>query len=507
MGKKYQILTPEGFEDFKGVKKTVKNKKICLKFDNGEKIECSENHILDTPYGNMQVKSLFTGSPIVTKDGFAKVVSKESIKGPVDLYDIVDIKNNEKLYIANKTYSHNCAIILPSMWNEFAGSTFPTIAEGKTNRVLLVSTPKGKNHFYKYWHEALMGSNGYAPIKVLWDMVPGRDLDWKTRALADLENPEDFTQEYECDFTGVSGSLLNKNRLKLLKYKNPIPRSQIQDLYDQLKGYEDYVSVFLKPEVGHEYAIGYDSAKMTKKSKGDSISAHVLDVTTLPFKHAAEINVPKNMFYLEGTEILKALLLTYNRAKVFIENNETGQEIANALYFEHGFTKEVFCERYGLPGFRTTNPIKVNGCGFLKTLIENDALEVNGYNFISQICNFIKVGKTYKADEGYLDDSIMAMLASIVFLQYKQEIINTLFPNSKLPSKTDFLSAVKTGEYKACLDNSEESKALKTDINKTYDVSKAWSSDDKYKNISKELGKQNDIIDMLEKMRKGEFFF
>jgi phage terminase large subunit-like protein len=47
---------------------------------------------------------------------------------------------------------------------DFFSSVYPTIASGKTSKVLIVSTPKGLNLFYRLWIGAKEKTNAYVPV-------------------------------------------------------------------------------------------------------------------------------------------------------------------------------------------------------------------------------------------------------------------------------------------------------------------------------------------------------
>ena len=47
--------------------------------------------------------------------------------------------------------------------DSFFASVYPTITSGKSTKVIMVSTPHGMNHFYRYWHDAEKGKNEYVP--------------------------------------------------------------------------------------------------------------------------------------------------------------------------------------------------------------------------------------------------------------------------------------------------------------------------------------------------------
>ena len=80
--------------------------------------------------------------------------------------------------------------------DEFFSSVYPTISSGKTTKVVIVSTPKGMNHFYRLWHDAERNRNQYVPTEVHWSEVPGRDAKWKEQTIANTSEQQ-FQQEFE----------------------------------------------------------------------------------------------------------------------------------------------------------------------------------------------------------------------------------------------------------------------------------------------------------------------
>ncbi len=82
---------------------------------------------------------------------------------------------------------------------EFITSTYPVISSGKTCKIIMISTPKGLNHFYEFWAKAVRKekSNNFFPIRVGWWEVPGRDDEWKEEMIADI-GPIRFAQEFQC---------------------------------------------------------------------------------------------------------------------------------------------------------------------------------------------------------------------------------------------------------------------------------------------------------------------
>lgn len=261
---------------------------------------------------------------------------------------------------------------------------------------------------------------------------------------------------HNCAFTASDNTLISGEVLRDVDYISPIENSYINEIFES-NNWDSYVSMYERPIPHHEYSIGVDMAKMTFKNARDSISMQILDVTKLPFKQVASINIKGGLFYLESPKILSELIKFYNDAICFIENNETGQEIANMLAYEYELKENVFFERFDLAGFRTTVKTKRVGLNFLKVLIENGKLLINDKDTVSQLGSFVKKGRSYAAEAGYYDDSVMALTASIFFLQLSDEKIENMFENAIIPDKLDLLSAIKE---KTVLNKVEESEYI-----------------------------------------------
>lgn len=84
----------------------------------------------------------------------------------------------------------------------------PTLSERVGSKMIIVSTPKGTNHFYDLWRKSVDGTTTYVPIKINWYEVPGKDEAWKRQMIADL-GPTKFAQEYGCCSKNTKISIKN----------------------------------------------------------------------------------------------------------------------------------------------------------------------------------------------------------------------------------------------------------------------------------------------------------
>ena len=103
----------------------------------------------------------------------------------------------------------------------FFSSVYPTITSGKSTKVIMVSTPCGMNHFYRYWHDAQRGKNEYTATEVHWSEVPGRDEAWKEQTIKNTSEQQ-FKVEFECEFLGSVDTLISVTKLRNLVFEDPI---------------------------------------------------------------------------------------------------------------------------------------------------------------------------------------------------------------------------------------------------------------------------------------------
>ena len=89
------------------------------------------------------------------------------------------------------------AFIDDNIADKFMQTVFPTLEAKSDSMMILISTPKGRNHFYNIWQKAINNINSFIPCKVQWYEVEGRDEKWLQKKIQD--HGELFVrQEYMC---------------------------------------------------------------------------------------------------------------------------------------------------------------------------------------------------------------------------------------------------------------------------------------------------------------------
>jgi hypothetical protein len=291
--------------------------------------------------------------------------------------------------------------------DDFFASVYPTISSGQSTKVIIVSTPRGMNHFYRMWHDSEKGKNEYVPTDVHWSEVPGRDEKWKAQTIANTSEQQ-FKVEFECEFLGSVDTLISPAKLKTLVYDDPIKRNKGLDVYENPKEEQNYlITVDVARGIGGDYS-----------------SFIVFDITQFPYRTVAKYrnNEIKPMLF---PSIINDVAKGYNNAYVLAEINDIGDQVANILHFDLEYDNLLMCSMRGRAGqivgsgfsgkksqlgVRMTASVKKLGCSNLRTLIEDDKLLVNDYDIISELTTFIQKHNSFEAEEGCNDDLAMCLV-------------------------------------------------------------------------------------------------
>ena len=348
-------------------------------------------------------------------------------KGSLELENGSKISANSTSSSAVRGGSYNVifldefAFIPNHIADDFFASVYPTISSGQSTKVIIVSTPRGMNHFYRMWHDAERGKNEYVPTEVHWSEVPGRDEAWKEQTIANTSEQQ-FKVEFECEFLGSVNTLINPAKLKNLVYENPITRNAGLDIHE-------------KPVKNHQYLITVDVAR----GLGNDYSAFIVfDITNFPYNIVAKYknNDIKPMLF---PSIIHDVAKGYNGAFVLVEVNDIGDQVASIIHYDLEYDNLLMASMRGRAGqvvgtgfsgkktqlgVRTTAAVKKLGCSNLKTLLEDDKILVKDYEIISELTTFSQKHNSFEAEEGCNDDLAMCLVifAWLVAQDYFKEM-------------------------------------------------------------------------------------
>jgi hypothetical protein len=101
---KYKIKTPDGYQFFKGIRRTTRDEILIVEFTDGTKTECSEEHIFIVGTKQILAKNLKQGTKLsATKE----VINVKAGGTSKFLYDLIQV-GTEHTYITDGFISHNC---------------------------------------------------------------------------------------------------------------------------------------------------------------------------------------------------------------------------------------------------------------------------------------------------------------------------------------------------------------------------------------------------------------
>lgn len=310
--------------------------------------------------------------------------------------------------------SYNCIVLdeyayVPNgVAEEFFSSVYPTISSGTSTKAILISTPKGLNHFYKTWTNAVNGKNGYVPIEAHWYDVPGRDEKFKRETIANTSEAQ-WRVEYLCDFVGSENTLIAPSKIANLVFG--VPTSSTPDGLD----------IYETPKKGNIYAICIDT------SRGEEQDYHafsVIDCTNTPYRQVAKFR-NNTISYQVFPHMIKKVGEMYNEALALFELNDLGQAVAEILHEELEYGNILSVTNRGKRGqkadggfgsgkvqwgVRMSYQIKKIGCSLLKDMIEGDKLIIQDFDTISEFSTFVSRGASYEANEGYNDDLVSTLV-------------------------------------------------------------------------------------------------
>tara|TARA_B100001964_G_scaffold62905_1_gene71489 strand:- start:749 stop:2374 length:1626 start_codon:yes stop_codon:yes gene_type:complete len=321
----------------------------------------------------------------------------------------------------NLCFLDEFAFVPNNIAEQFFSSVYPTISAGTTSKMIIVSTPKGMNMFYKLWTDALHEKNSFIPIEVNWSEVPGRDEKWKEETVKNTSKQQ-WLQEFECSFLGSVDTLISATKLQIIPTQDPIHTQGGLDIYEL-------------PNKVSNYCVTVDVAR---GGSNDYSAFVVIDISTIPYRVVAKYK-NNEIKPLALPEIVYKIANNYNEAHILVEINDVGGQIADALHYDLEYENIIMTQMRGRLGqivgsgfgdkatelgVRTTKAVKKIGCSNLKQMIESDKLVIPDFDIIVELSTFIQKGASFEGEEGSSDDLVMCLVffAWLTNQQYFKEL-------------------------------------------------------------------------------------
>lgn len=367
------------------------------------------------------------------------------LKAPVTIYNASEVSftNHSSVYgevtsesaLRGKTVTGTAiidefAFTEPAVAEEFITSFLPALeaaGDEATTKVVIISTPNSSTGKYaEIVNGAIDGSNGWAYHKVDPSRISGRTESWKKQMIRKLGKNR-YLQEFEGHFLSDNSSLVNSSVLEAIQHKEPV--EEIGDL-----------KLFTNDLSGRKVAIGVDVSEGVGK---DNSCFQIFDIDSLTQVGEFANNMLNQSQYFKKIvrtcHILKDKGVDIDNSFIAIESNGVGNGI---LRLYENSTDDVITRMVmlsdvdkngmstGKLGLTTTNPKKMEGCGLLKDLIEEDKMTLYSHALLNELRMFTKQGATFKAERGAKDDRVMALVIVMNMLkqisQYEEGVFDVI---------------------------------------------------------------------------------
>lgn len=354
----------------------------------------------------------------------------------------------------NLLYIDEFAHINESNLDEFYRAILPTITADPSAKVIISSTPNGKNKFYDIWADAVEGKTDYVPLRVDWWQVKGRDEEWKRKVIANMGSVEDFNQEYGLQFFSSDQLLLNSQELKRLfniktefvnssfpldeehyyinDYLSLHPNYAKKTLYDIKNDPASFVvSIDTADGVGADYSVlniykvvPLPIGELLKKK--EAIRSELDTVSLVQIGHFRSNEIDITIFAAACDYIIYNILNPEN-VRIVLEMNHKGELIKNRLQDNPEYwntqlvhTKHTEMAAITKPGIRLGPTNKIRYCEQFKYLVAINKIIPVDVLTIMELMSFGKTkGGQYRGQNGN-DDLAMTCVNLAPFFDSPQ---------------------------------------------------------------------------------------
>jgi len=177
---KYEILTPNGFEDFDGVQK-LKKKTIEIFFNNDLNLRGSFNHqIYDYDGKPIKLSNIKIGDKIKSHNGFLIVKDVKKHYNKTNVFDIIN-SGKDHLFYSNDIISHNCDFL-----GSGDGVISSDIQENIRKNMIRVPNEKYMTGTLWQWKEPIEGHRYIMGV----DVSSGQSDDFSSFNIIDFDDRE-----------------------------------------------------------------------------------------------------------------------------------------------------------------------------------------------------------------------------------------------------------------------------------------------------------------------------
>lgn len=143
--KDWEVLTPDGWSTFTGIKKVIRSDSIEFLFSDNTPLICTPEHKIKSSKNRFKKAINFQIGDFVFPN--LQIIQKNVKNQKDDFYDLLNVKKKNQ-YLTNNVISHNCAHIDPFKEEEFVKSVMPVISSSMHTKIFMISCVTDKTYFY-----------------------------------------------------------------------------------------------------------------------------------------------------------------------------------------------------------------------------------------------------------------------------------------------------------------------------------------------------------------------
>ena len=394
-----------------------------------------------------KVKAVIKGLPFFLKPGIiTNNVMKMAFDNGCRIMCSATTKTAAIGFTIHLVYMDEFAHIQPTFIESFYRSVYPTISSSKISRVIITSTPNGKNKFWEIYQGAVEKRNEYNSIRVDWWQVPGRDEEWKKKEIAQLGSEELFNQEYGNQFLAGDKLLLGEEQLKIMeKRRKEYECLQIEDFeYADL----DYSNLKWRPGFDLDdiedkrFVLSIDIADGVGKDYSviNILQVEPLSIAAIRRLRRERIESESSFFRLTQVgifrsnragaeelarvcEILLFNVLPTDNVRVVLEMNFKGDFFIEKISRNEKFYEELFLHtkhneksKYVALGIKNHTYNKIFNCREFRKLVMEKRIVLDEEQAYKELSDFgINNKGTYSSQSGH-DDVAMTAVNLIHFV-------------------------------------------------------------------------------------------
>lgn len=317
----------------------------------------------------------------------------------------------------------------------FLANAKPVLSSQKDSglcKLIISSTPVGKDFFYELFNAALKKQNAMKASIVRWWEIPGRDLKWAKNELAGMGNDiAKFRQQFEVSFDVSAFTLLSSRAMKILQ----LQKTKFKPFDELLDDYNEFLYVNPRTRLNDDDFMLF-SVDLAEGLKKDYSVIQMLrlrldeEKAETYFEQVGKFScneIPLEEF----AKVVKQLASYFNedRIKILVESNTYGdyffkcfdavEDIDIPAESVCMFKRSADAESLSR-GFRTNSKLKPIAVKSFKTLMDKSMMRIYDEETVMQVENFQEDAKgNYKATIGH-DDEVTPLVNAAYWINLSE---------------------------------------------------------------------------------------